>query len=66
MGNNYVNHVIEKRQTKNIKKEKVMDFIRLYIKTNGRKFYKRKINLDGDFILDLFSFQIFMVRGSQR
>ena len=31
-----------------------MDFIRLYIKTNGSKFYQSKINLDGDAGVDLF------------
>ena len=31
-----------------------MDFIRLYIKTNGSKFYESKINLDGDAGVDLF------------
>ena len=31
-----------------------MDFIRLYIKPNDTKFYKSKINLDGDAGVDLF------------
>lgn len=31
-----------------------MDFIRLYIKSNGSKFYESKINLDGDAGVDLF------------
>jgi len=31
-----------------------MDFIRLYIKPNGTKFYESKINLDGDAGVDLF------------
>ena len=31
-----------------------MDFIRLYIKTNGSKFYQSKINLDEDAGVDLF------------
>ena len=31
-----------------------MDFIRLYIKTHGSKFYESKINLDGDAGVDLF------------
>jgi dUTP pyrophosphatase len=31
-----------------------MDFIRLYIKTDGSKFYQSKINLDGDAGVDLF------------
>ena len=31
-----------------------MDFIRLYIKTNGSKFYESKINLDGDAGVALF------------
>tara|TARA_A100001515_G_scaffold39264_1_gene30915 strand:+ start:90 stop:560 length:471 start_codon:yes stop_codon:yes gene_type:complete len=31
-----------------------MDFIRLYIKSNGLKFYQSKINLDGDAGVDLF------------
>ena len=31
-----------------------MYFIRLYIKTNGSKFYESKINLDGDAGVDLF------------
>jgi len=31
-----------------------MDFIRLYIKPNGSKFYQSKINLDGDAGVDLF------------
>ena len=31
-----------------------MDFIRLYIKPNGLKFYESKINLDGDAGVDLF------------
>jgi dUTP pyrophosphatase len=32
----------------------VMDFIRLYVKPNGTKFYESKINLDGDAGVDLF------------
>ena len=31
-----------------------MDYIRLYIKSNGLKFYESKINLDGDAGVDLF------------
>ena len=31
-----------------------MDFIRLYIKTDGSKLYQSKINLDGDAGVDLF------------
>tara|TARA_B100000902_G_C27172752_1_gene844708 strand:- start:529 stop:1008 length:480 start_codon:yes stop_codon:yes gene_type:complete len=31
-----------------------MDYIRLYIKPNGLKFYESKINLDGDAGVDLF------------
>ncbi len=31
-----------------------MDFIRLYIKPSGTKFYESKINLDGDAGVDLF------------
>ena len=31
-----------------------MDFIRLYVKPNGTKFYESKINLDGDAGVDLF------------
>ena len=31
-----------------------MDYFRLYIKSNGLKFYKSKINLDGDAGVDLF------------
>ena len=31
-----------------------MDFIRLYIKLDSRKFYDNKINLDGDAGVDLF------------
>ena len=44
----------QRKNKSRYKEEEVMDFIRLYIKTDGSKFYQSKINLDGDAGVDLF------------